>query len=500
MKRTLALLAMSLGLVALAAANAEPPTMHRMTPQTMKPQLMNPPVLARVVAQVAVHPETTYQTVTGFGSGFTGATEALLKQIKSDQDRAKAYDLLYGTSGAELNIVRFTVSPLAQPIPAITNIGYDWAHNEETQAEWRAFQPILHPAPAPGMYILRRIKPILYAVPFSPPAQWKDNNSLIHGSLRPEYYQAYAQYLVSFLAYWHSLGADIDVISVQNEPGIAAPWASCLWTGDQMRDFVKILAPMIQARGLHTKIMLSEGTNWSGAWMHLKPALDDPAGAPLVDVMASHSYQLVASDPYADPGRALFKQAWEQTHKPVWMSEMSLMQPPQNDDPSILAGLRIAHYIHLDMTEARASAWIYCFAIFVTYPPGTTQQLGSMGVLSPSDLDGKLHVPKRLWAMANYSRFARPGWKLMEVDGSFDNTGFVSPDGNSFAVVAVNPNTTPLAARYDFANRTIGNLKAYVTDDTRDLAPAAAPSAGAHDFAATLPPRSVTTFSGSFLP
>ena len=52
------------------------------------------------------------------------------------------------------------------------------------------------------------------------------------------------------------------------------------------------------------------------------------------------------------------------------MSEMSLMQPPAPDDPGMNAAIRVADYMHRDMVEGRASAWIYCFAIFTAEVPG----------------------------------------------------------------------------------------------------------------------------------
>ena len=135
-------------------------------------------------------------------------------------DRIRAYDLLYGDSGVRLNIVRLTVSPNAQPlrVPAAraSTAGqrYDWAADANTQSTWRSLQPVL-----------KRQKPILYAVPFTPPARWKTNSRLTNGgSLKREHYRDYAAYLVDFLAYHHAvLGVDVDVLSVQNEPGIRRP-------------------------------------------------------------------------------------------------------------------------------------------------------------------------------------------------------------------------------------------------------------------------------------
>jgi O-glycosyl hydrolase len=236
--------------------------------------------------------------------------------------------------------------------------------------------------------------------------------------------------------------------------------------------------------------MLSEGTNWSGAMLHLIPTLADSQARGLLGAMASHSY----NGPNELEARRDFAKASARNGLPVWMSEMSLMQPPQPDDPGMTAALAIADYIHRDVTDAHASAWIYCFAIFRSAFPG------SMGVLSPSDsrrAEGALVVPKRLWAIANYSRFVRPGWKLMDVDSSsFDNTGFISPDGGNFVIVAVNRGGAQ-AANYDFGGHTIGAVRAFVTKNDADLNEAAPPAAESHRFSATLAPSSVTTFVGT---
>ena len=159
------------------------------------------------------------------------------------------------------------------------------------------------------------------------------------------------------------------------------------------------------------------------------------------------------------------------------------------------AAIRIARYLHRDLVEARASAWIYCFAIF------TSKFKGSMGVLSPADgqgrLQGALVVPKRFWTMANYSHFVRPGWKLMQVDGiGFANTGFVNPVGDAFVIVALNPSANSQPTTYLFGNWTIGPVEAFSTTNNMDLALAPPPSTQPHQFSTMLPPMSVTTFVG----
>jgi O-glycosyl hydrolase len=435
-----------------------------------------------------VHPETTFQTMAGFGAGFNG--DKYINAIRKPEDRDQAYDLLYGDKGVRLNVVRLTISPNAQPRRQVNAGGdrYDWANDENTQSVWKAIQPVL-----------KKTKPIIYAVPFSPPVRWKDSGRLTNGgSLKHEYYRDYAEYLADFLEYYHkTLGVDVDVLSLQNEPGVAAPWQSCVWTGEELRDFLLILAPTVRARGLNTQFMLSEGTAWTGAWEHLKPTLDDTDARRFLNIMASHSYG--SPD---DKARGEFAAASRSNGLQVWMSEMSLMIPPQPDDPGMNAAIRIASYLHRDLVEGRASVWIYCFAIF------TSDFQGSMGVLSPADgkgpQQGALVVPKRLWAMANYSHFVRPGFKLMQIDGdgadearqggTLANTGFISPEGDRFVIVALNSSANSRPVSYEFGDRTIGAIEAFSTTKDLNLAHLTPPAMQPHRFNATLPPMSVTTF------
>lgn len=487
--------------------------------------LCSAPVLTAARSEVrdfAVHPGQVHQEMIGFGAGFNEQAEQLMETITQPQDRALAYQLLYadspvapigtvGTTGTRLNIVRLIVPPDALSLASPAGPPhYDWANDAGAKSEWAAIQPIY-----------QHTTPILYAVPFTPPAAWKtrptnaiptvtqpgqglSGGQLSGGSLMPAFYQAYAAYLADFLLYYRdTLGHEISVLSIQNEPGVPSPWHSCEWTPEQMRRFTIVLGRTLQSRALKTKLMLSEGTNWSGAWAHLKPALDDPASRQFICVLASHSYNDPA-DPFFDNDkpRQHFAIASAQYDLPVWTSEMSLMQKPHtlHDDMTMKAALAVAYYIHRDVTAAHTSAWIYCFAIFHAEFPG------SMGVLSPADgkAMGHLMVPKRFWAMANYSQFVRPGWRAVGLGGELPhdtilNTAFVGPAGERFVIVAVNLSLKEKLVHYTFDGQAIGAVGTRVTSQTQDLAPGVAPTLGQSTLDATLPPESVTTFEGNLL-
>jgi O-glycosyl hydrolase len=55
----------------------------------------------------------------------------------------------------------------------------------------------------------------LMANPWSAPGWMKTSESMITGSLKPEYYQAYANYFVKFLKGYRAAGLPTDYVSVQ---------------------------------------------------------------------------------------------------------------------------------------------------------------------------------------------------------------------------------------------------------------------------------------------
>jgi len=66
------------------------------------------------------------------------------------------------------------------------------------------------------------------ASPWSPPKEWKSNNSINGGGfLQHEYYKQYAAYLKSFAQHMYNRGAPIYCISIQNEPNYTAGYDGC---------------------------------------------------------------------------------------------------------------------------------------------------------------------------------------------------------------------------------------------------------------------------------
>ncbi|RZL59596.1 MAG: glucosylceramidase, partial [Pedobacter sp.] len=92
--------------------------------------------------------------------------------------------------------------------------------------------------------------------PWTAPAWMKTNNSFIGGSLKPEHYSTYSNYLVKYILAMKAEGITIDAITPQNEPLHPGNNPSMYMEALDQAKFVKILGPIFQSAGLSTKIII----------------------------------------------------------------------------------------------------------------------------------------------------------------------------------------------------------------------------------------------------
>ena len=99
----------------------------------------------------------------------------------------------------------------------------------------------------------------LFASPWSPPTWMKNPPVYNWGKLiwEPKNLQAYADYFVRFVKEYQHEGITIDQIHVQNEPVANQKFPSCMWTGAELKEFIRdYLGPMFKKNGLDTEIWL----------------------------------------------------------------------------------------------------------------------------------------------------------------------------------------------------------------------------------------------------
>lgn len=85
----------------------------------------------------------------------------------------------------------------------------------------------------------------------------KTNENTKGGSLKPEFYDAYAQYFVKYIQGMKAAGIRIDAITVQNEPLHPGNNPSLLMPAEQQAEFInKSLGPTFRTAKLDTKIIV----------------------------------------------------------------------------------------------------------------------------------------------------------------------------------------------------------------------------------------------------
>jgi glucosylceramidase len=125
--------------------------------------------------------------------------------------------------------------------------------------------------------------------PWSAPLWMKTKNSFVGGSLKPEYYSAYANYFVKYIQAMKAEGISIDAITPQNEPLHGGNNPSMVMQATEQATFIKDhLGPAFVAAGITTKIIAYDHN--ADRPDYPLAILNDPAAKPFVDGSAFHLY------------------------------------------------------------------------------------------------------------------------------------------------------------------------------------------------------------------
>ena len=133
----------------------------------------------------------------------------------------------------------------------------------------------------------------LYASPWSPPAFMKTNNDILHGGkLKKEFYQPWANYFTKFIKAYEAAGIPVWGITIQNEPMATQKWESCIFTGEEERDFLKYnLGPTMQKAGLGNKKIIGWDHNRDLLYQRASTLLNDKDAARYLWGIGFHWYE-----------------------------------------------------------------------------------------------------------------------------------------------------------------------------------------------------------------
>jgi glucosylceramidase len=237
---------------------------------------------------IAIDSTIKYQTVDGFGYTLTGGSAMLINKM-SDVVKTKLLNELFGNGDDAIGVSYLRVSIGASDLDATVFSYDDNVGPDVNLTKFNLSQDTINLIPILKKIIAINPKIKIMGSPWSPPVWMKDNGSSIGGSLKPEYYKVYANYLVKYIQAMQQRGIIIDALTVQNEPLHGGNNPSMVMTAPQQADFVKNhLGPTFKAANITTKIVIWDH-NCDNAQYPIS-ILNDPEAKKFVDGSAFHLY------------------------------------------------------------------------------------------------------------------------------------------------------------------------------------------------------------------
>ncbi|KOU34428.1 hypothetical protein ADK53_15565 [Streptomyces sp. WM6373] len=465
-------------------------------------------------AVVPVRLDPGYQQAPFQGWGTALAWFANVTGGWPDAQRNRLADALYGADGLGLTIARYNIgggdSPETEPyMRAGAAVPGHWKRpGPQTPDGWDPDNPDHWDPYADGnqRWWLKAAKArgadTFEAFSNSPP-YFMTRSGLVSGAvdprqdnLRPDQYERFAAYLAGALQRVQtSTGVTFASVSPVNEPGTAYWRAGGLqegshWAPDSQARVITALRAELDRSGLRTTIAAMDETDpdmFRANW--------DSYGSPVRSAIGR-----LNTHTYGTNGRSGARDIAKGSHTPLWMSEVDLGGTVPQSFSDMSPALDLAGRITDDLTRLEPRAWVLWQAVEDYENMTPAHENSNWGLIqtdfTPADAAQEpLRRNKKYWAMAQYSRFIRPGARVIGTDD--DHTlAAVHPGGQGAVVVHANPTGSARTIALDltgFRDVSPAPVQRYTTDATRNVSRETDVSVTGRHLTVTLAPRSVTT-------
>ena len=199
-----------------------------------------------------------YQSIDGFGFALTGGSAILINSMDPEA-RNNLLKELFNDDENSISVSYLRISIGASDLSDRV-FSYNDLPEGDTDPEMKRFT--LEPEKKDLIPILKQILEInpeikVLGSPWSPPVWMKTNGKSKGGSLKTEYYDAYALYFVKYIQGMREEGIRIDAITIQNEPLHPGNNPSMFMPANEQADFIKkSLGPAFEKAGIDTRIII----------------------------------------------------------------------------------------------------------------------------------------------------------------------------------------------------------------------------------------------------
>lgn len=225
--------------------------------QPMQPAVFSASAPQDTLPTIEVDDSRIFQPIEGFGFALTGGSAFLLAGLAA-ADRTALLQELFGSSDASvgLSCLRLTIgaSDLGERAYSYWELDPGTADPDLAHFNLAACCPEVVPVLQEILRINAAVK--IIASPWSAPSWMKTNGSFVAGSLKPECYSAYAQYLVKYLEVMRGHGIHVSAMTPQNEPQNPRNEPSMVMTATEQAEFIKgYLGPALRKGAPETEIL-----------------------------------------------------------------------------------------------------------------------------------------------------------------------------------------------------------------------------------------------------
>ncbi len=296
----------------------------------------------------------------------------------------------------------------------------------------------------------------------------------------------YAEWLLALALRCDSQGVTLPYLSVANEPS----YSRNTMGGHFMRDVIKILGPKLRAANLPTLFVIPDDVRSTDAAAKASIILSDPMARSYVGALATHLYD----ESITNIGK--MKTLAQQYGLPLWMTEFSLTLAASTGLGN--GAFDWADLIHELIWTYDVSAIDYQWGFFGQW------ESGSQYVKLNYDRGGTeaykgYTLNKEYYVTGQFSRFIAQGSRRIQsvsTDTRVKVSAFV--DWPNLTIVAVNNTSTTESASFDLVGMpALDAVNQIRTSATENWASLPAINVSGTKFNASLPAKSVTTFTGN---
>lgn len=375
---------------------------------------------------ITVDPDVTYQEMDGFGFSLTGGS-ALHLHSMDPTERATILNDLFNEDGIGISYLRVSIGASDLDAEPFTYNDLPTGETDENLEQFSIAPDQEHLIPVLNEILEINPNIKIMGSPWSAPSWMKTNNNSIGGSLRPEYFETYANYFVKYIQAYENEGITIDAITIQNEPYHDGNNPSMYMEPTDQALFIKDhLGPAFEAANIATKIIIWDH-NADNTW-YATSILDDAEANPYIDGSAFHLYNgsinNLTTVHNAHPDKNLyFTEQWVGVNSNfdenlLWHIRELIVGATRNWCRTVLEWNLVSNSSLEPHTQG-----------------GCTECLGALTI------DGN-NVQRNVayYIIAHASKFVRPGSHRIASNYSDElpNVAFKTPDGNIVVIVVNN--------------------------------------------------------------